>query len=216
MLRSGKIFLFGKRSSGKYQMNLTCHDHSWQAGVGGSDSCPELRLCWGLLRCSAAILVFATALLLQGFTGEAQAAKGKNTPYFAALKADEVHVRKGPARSYDILWTFRSLGLPVEVTAEHEHWRRIRDSTGSEGWVYFRLISNLRMALITPWQTEKGVISLNKSSRAGSPVIARLEPGVKVLVKSCTGTSCLVSVGGFKGWIEQKKLWGVYPGETLN
>lgn len=155
-------------------------------------------------------------LLLLSFAGGAQAAKSANTPYFAALKADEVHVRKGPGRSYDIVWTFRSLGLPVEVTAEHEHWRRIRDSSGSEGWVYFRLITNLRMALITPWQKTKGAIALHKSSSAASPIVAKLEPRVKVLVKSCTGTSCLVSVGGFKGWIEQKKLWGVYPGEVLN
>ena len=136
-------------------------------------------------------------------------------PHFAALKADEVHVRKGPGRQYDIVWTYRSLGLPVEVTASHEHWRRVRDSSGAEGWVYFRLLTALRMALISPWKKQKRTTSLRKKPGVGAPVVVRLEPGVKVLVKSCTGSWCLVSVGGFKGWIEQTSLWGVYPGEVV-
>ncbi len=181
-------------------------------GVSGWHVGPE-RLARG-----AAVLLLG--LLLLFVSGETRAAPDVKTPYFAALKADEVHVRKGPGRSYDILWTYRSLGLPVEVTAEHEHWRRVRDSTGAEGWVYFRLITSLRMALIAPWektsaQPSAGTVPLFRSERAGAAVVAKLEPGVKVLVKSCNGTSCLVSVGGFAGWISQKKLWGVYPGEII-
>ncbi len=156
------------------------------------------------------------AVLILLFSGHgADAARKTKMPYFAALKADEVHVRKGPGREYDIQWTYRSLGLPVEVTAEHEHWRRIRDSSGAEGWVWFRLITALRMALIAPWEKKQSVHALHKSASPDSAVIARLEPGVKVLVKSCNGEACLVSVGGFRGWIRQKKLWGVYPGEVI-
>ena len=152
-------------------------------------------------------------LLVIGFVlfaaiGPAQAVKKAHTPYFGALKADEVHVRKGPGRSYDIVWTFRSLGLPVEVTAAHEHWRRVRDSTGAEGWVYFRLITGLRMALIAPWEKSRGTIPLYKLAGTDSSIVARLEPGVKVRVKTCGGTSCLVAVGGFEGWITQKKALG--------
>ena len=137
------------------------------------------------------------------------------TPHFAALKADKVHVRKGPGRKYDIVWTYHSLGLPVEVTASHEHWRRVRDSTGAEGWVYFRLLTALRMALISPWQKQKMAISLHSSASLESAAVVNLEAGVKVLVKSCTGNWCLVSISNFKGWIEQKKLWGVYQGEVI-
>ena len=191
-------------------MNSSRNDHCIHAG--------PMKLCRGTIsRLPAAVaLLLAFSLVLMGNAGLAQAAKGTTKPYFGALKADEVHVRKGPGRDYDILWTYRSLGLPVEVTAQHEHWRRIRDSGGSEGWVYFRLITALRMALIAPWQKKKGTISLQKSASGGSAVVARLEPGVQVLVKTCTGASCLVTVGGFKGWIAQKKLWGVYPGEIIN
>ena len=160
------------------------------------------------------ICLVAFLLVATGRTS-AMAAGNAITPHFAALKADKVHVRKGPGRKYDIVWTFRSLGLPVEVTARHEHWRRIRDSAGSEGWVHFRLISALRMALVSPWQDEKQTIILHRDAAENSRPVARLEPSVKVLVKSCTGNWCLVTVGSFKGWIGQKKLWGVYPGEVI-
>lgn len=166
----------------------------------------------------AVVGAFLNVLLFCLLASAASAAETKSkpfTPYFAALKADEVHFRKGPGRQYDILWTYRSLGLPVEVTASHEHWRRVRDSSGAEGWVYFRLLTRLRMALTSPWQKEKTTIALYRKANVDSPLVANLEPGVKVLVKSCTGKWCKVSVASFRGWIIQKKLWGVYPGEII-
>ena len=162
---------------------------------------------------TTALLLLAGCLFAGA--GPLNAASPPYTPHFAALKSDEVHVRKGPGRKYDILWTYRSLGLPLEVTAKHEHWRRVRDSTGAEGWVYFRLLSALRMGVISPWKKQKITISLFKKASTDSATIVRLEPGVKVLIKSCRGAWCLVSVGGFKGWIEQTKIWGVYPGEIF-
>ncbi len=168
---------------------------------------------FGLL--GLAIMLLVSSVLALASAGPVNAASAPYTPHFAALKSDEVHVRKGPGRKYDILWTYRSLGLPVEVTAKHEHWRRVRDSTGAEGWVYFRLLSALRMGLISPWKKQKITISLFQKASAASAVVVRLESDVKVLIKSCRSSWCFVTVGGFKGWIEQAKLWGVYPGETF-
>ncbi len=179
---------------------------NYQMNANGSYSFRLLRL---------AIMLLVGSALTLAKAGPVIAASAPYTPHFAALKSDEVHVRKGPGRKYDILWTYRSLGLPLEVTAKHEHWRRVRDSTGAEGWVYFRLLSALRMGLISPWKKQKITISLFKKASAGSTVVVRLESGVKVLIKSCQGSWCFVSVGGFKGWIEQAKLWGVYPGEVF-
>lgn len=136
-------------------------------------------------------------------------------PHFASLKADEVHVRKGPGEDYDILWTYRSIGLPVEVTAAHEHWRRIRDSEGSEGWVHFRLLSALRSALIAPWEKNGEVTPLLDDDDAGARMVAKLESGVKVFVSRCDGKWCRVSVAALAGWLPQNRLWGIYPGETF-
>ncbi len=43
-------------------------------------------------------------------------------------------------------WVYTRAGLPVEITAEFENWRRIRDSEGAEGWVYHSLLSGRRTA----------------------------------------------------------------------
>ena len=195
MLRSGKACPRKKASSGRDQMNLNTNCHS--------------------LSPLGAVIALTCALLFLVGAGPLYAKSGSYTTHFSTLKADEVHVRKGPGRKYDILWTYRSIGLPLEVTGEHEHWRRVRDSTGAEGWVYFRLLSALRMGLISPWKKEKITVPLYKNADLDSATVVKLEPGVKVLVKSCLGSWCLVSVEGFKGWIEQTKLWGVYPGEVI-
>jgi SH3-like domain-containing protein len=34
-------------------------------------------------------------------------------------------------------------------------------------------------------------------------------------VEQCTGFWCLVAGDGFRGWIEQDRLWGVYPQEQF-
>jgi SH3-like domain-containing protein len=38
---------------------------------------------------------------------------------------------------------------------------------------------------------------------------------VIVNVRNCDGSWCLVDGDGFKGYIEQVKLWGVYPDERI-
>jgi SH3-like domain-containing protein len=34
-------------------------------------------------------------------------------------------------------------------------------------------------------------------------------------VEECTSEWCLISVQGHEGWVEQERLWGVYPGERV-
>ena len=55
----------------------------------------------------------------------------------------------GPAKTYEIKWLYQRAGLPVEITAEFENWRRIRDSDGTEGWVYHSLLSGRRTGMVT-------------------------------------------------------------------
>ena len=54
-------------------------------------------------------------------------------PRFVSLKSDKVNVRKGPSTDQSIVWVFSRAGLPVEVIAESENWRRVRDSEGADG-----------------------------------------------------------------------------------
>ena len=139
---------------------------------------------------------------------------GLPVPRFVSLKADRVTVRGGPDKDHDVAWIYTRAGWPVEITAEFENWRRIRDCDGAEGWVYHSLLTGKRTAAVQ-LKTKTDLAPLYQSPDAHSAVTARLQVGVLGSVKHCTGTWCQISGDGFGGWIEQSALWGVYPGEKI-
>ncbi|PZQ80794.1 MAG: hypothetical protein DI549_16220 [Ancylobacter novellus] len=142
-------------------------------------------------------------------------ASGLPVPRFLSLKADKVNVRSGPTRDHGVAWVFTRAGLPVEVTAEFETWRRIRDSDGAEGWVYHSMLSGRRTALVNPWAKNEST-ALYAAPEKDAAVRARLEPGVLGKVDHCDGKWCRFFDNGFDGFVEQEKLWGVYPGEKFD
>jgi SH3-like domain-containing protein len=109
----------------------------------------------------------------------------------------------------------------VEIIAEYETWRRIRDSEGTEGWVLHSLLSGRRTALAMPWaKGNQPPISLFDRADEKSGVVAHLQPGVITNIKGCDGRWCrvIIAMEGARdvdGYIQQEKLWGVYPNETV-
>lgn len=187
----------------------------------------------GTARLGLALGLAASALvdafLPSGFQGRAVAAEvaqaaasgpstGLRVPRFVSLKSDKVNVRRGPSTDQSIVWVFSRAGLPVEIIAEFENWRRVRDSEGADGWVYHSLLSGRRTVLVSPWSkgTQSPVsIPLHKSRSAGSNVVAQLQPGVIGDVVGCDGSWCKLSVGAYSGYVQQEKLWGVYRDEKV-
>ena len=162
----------------------------------------------------ATLFVFALTLPSARAGGDA-ATSGLPVPRFVSLKTDRVNVRGGPDKDHDVVWIYTRMGLPVEITAEFENWRRIRDSDGTEGWVYHSMLSGKRTAIVhLKSKTDLG--PLYAEPDAHSPVTAELQPGVLGAIKRCTGTWCRLSGDGFDGWIEQNRLWGVYPDEKID
>ena len=139
---------------------------------------------------------------------------GLPVPRFVSLKTDRVNVRGGPEKDHDVTFIYTRTGWPVEITAEFENWRRIRDYDGSEGWVYHSLLSGKRMAAVQLKSTTD-LASLHAKPDEQSLVTARLQSGVLGTVKHCTGAWCRIAGDGFDGWIEQNRLWGVYPDEKV-
>jgi len=142
-------------------------------------------------------------------------ASGLQVPRFVSLKSNRVNVRKGPSTGHPVAWVFSRAGLPVEVLAESENWRQIRDSEGSEGWVFYALLSGRRTALVMPWVKNPQTIALYEDASASSKVVARVESGVLGSVHECNGKWCNFTVGNYNGWIEQERLWGVYRDEEV-
>jgi SH3-like domain-containing protein len=139
---------------------------------------------------------------------------GLPVPRYVSLKSDHVNVRAGPTKDNDVAWVYTRSGLPVEITAEFENWRRVRDSEGAEGWVYHSLLSGRRTAVVT-MKSKDELAPLYDYADATSAVAARLQAGVVAQVKKCTNGWCRVTGNGFDGWIEQRRLWGVYADEKV-
>ena len=146
-------------------------------------------------------------------------ASGLPVPRFVSLKADRTNLRTGPGTEYPTQWVYRRSGLPVEVIREFEGWRQVRDSEGATGWVLGPLLSGRRTALLLPWEIKPGAVVPEVSVRAdasnGAGVVATAEAGVIANVRSCDGRWCQVAIGDIRGYIEQGKMWGVYPGEVF-
>ena len=160
------------------------------------------------------------AMMLMAFPAMAQpelpagSSSGLPVPRFVSLKPDKVNVRAGPTRNHDVAWQFTRSGLPVEITAESDNWRRIRDWEGSEGWVYHSLLSGRRTAMVTSKHKDE-LVPLFAAAEDQTHVVARLQPGVSASVRKCTGKWCQINGAGFDGWIAQERLWGVYPNELV-
>jgi SH3-like domain-containing protein len=131
-------------------------------------------------------------------------------PRFVSLRSDKVNVRAGPGVRYPIEWVFERKGMPVEVVAEYENFRKVRDIEGTEGWVHMNLLSSRRGIIIT------GVVrTIRREPHDDSPAVARAEPDVIGLLLECQGDWCRVDLSGFRGWLKRTEFWGVFPDEKI-
>lgn len=158
-------------------------------------------------------LVAALCVVLAG--GVAAQDRGPVTnlplPRFVSLKTSEGNVRRGPSRTHRIDWIFKRKDIPLEITAEHGHWRRIRDRDGAGGWVHYSLLSGARTVIV-----EAEMADMKSIPDDTSRTVAQLELGVIARIEECRPDWCEISSAGYKGWVRKTALWGVRPGEVLN
>lgn len=175
---------------------------------------PVMRGLWLATAMLATFGVHSAASAQDMTTGSAT---GLPVPRYVSLKSDRVNLREGPSKEHRTRWVFQRAGLPVEITAEFETWRRVRDADGTEGWVLHSLLSGRRTALVAPWSKAKDeTFPLLESASESSGVLARLQPGVIANVASCANAWCRVAVAKMDGYIKQDRLWGVYPNEKVD
>ena len=111
---------------------------------------------------------------------------GLPIPRFVSLKSDRVNARSGPNKDQDVRWVYTHAGMPVEVTAEFENWRRIRDWEGAEGWVYHSLLSGKRTATVVPKTKDELVPLFEKANLEvpdSGPPAARCARRAEVLLR---------------------------------
>ncbi len=130
-------------------------------------------------------------------------------PRFVSLKAAEGNVRRGPSLTHRIDWVFQRRDMPLRITAEHGHWRRVEDRDGLGGWIHYSLLSGTRTVII-----EQDMMTLRSRPEPQAPVTAALEAGVIARLGKCDLEWCRVSSAGYKGWVPKARLWGVAMDEV--
>ena len=131
-------------------------------------------------------------------------------PRFVSLRSSEVNLRTGPGTNYPVDWVFVRRELPVEVIAEFDVWRKIRDWQGTVGWVHQSMLDGRRTARVTGADREL------RSEPADSAVaVARLAPGVIGRLLQCEAVWCRIDADGYRGWLKRDEFWGTYPDEKV-
>jgi SH3-like domain-containing protein len=136
---------------------------------------------------------------------------GLPIPRFASLRASDVNLRTGPGTRYPIEWVFTHPGMPVEITAEYEFWRRVRDADGDEGWVHKNALTGKRAVIVTG-----SAHDLRRKPDAAAAVAAHLETGAMGQLLSCTKDWCKLKFAGVKGYLPKGEFWGAYQEEIFD
>ena len=162
----------------------------------------------GIVGAAGALVLLVAAA--QGRATPADEDAGLKVPRFVSLHSDKVNLRTGPGRQYPIEWVLTRKDMPVEVIAQFEHWRRIRDWEGTSGWVHERMLTGKRAVIV-----KGGVRPVLRQPDPAAPVIAWAEPGVVGRLLECRGAWCKVETSEVTGWMRRGDVWGVYPEETV-
>ncbi len=150
----------------------------------------------------------------------AAAGSGLTVPRFVSLKSDRVNLRAGPGTEYPASWVFRRAGLPVEIIKEFEAWRQVRDADGVDGLGTAELPLRPAHGAGAALGGEAGPAAAantdpHQRQRERRGPRPSSKPASSPTSTHCDGRWCEVSVEAVHGYIEQKKLWGVYEGEVV-
>lgn len=156
------------------------------------------------------VMLFAAVCLVAVLPRSANTQDVTSVPRYVSLRSDEVNVRTGPGVRYPVKWVFVRKFMPVEVIADYDTWRKIRDWEGAEGWVHRAMLSSRRHVI-----TVGEVSTLRQSPTEKSRAVAKLENGVVAEVEACDADWCKLSVGGYEGWLKRASLWGLKRDETV-
>ncbi|EAR50940.1 hypothetical protein OG2516_13746 [Oceanicola granulosus HTCC2516] len=160
------------------------------------------------------LAILVSALFLSAAAAGAQevgAVTNLPLPRYVSLKTSEGNLRRGPSLSHRIDWVLTRRNMPLRVTAEYGHWRRVIDRDGVGGWVHYSLLSGVRTVIV-----EADELSLLGRPDAAAPEVARFERGVVARIDECLPDWCRLSAGGYRGWAPKGAYWGVEPGEVLD
>ena len=151
------------------------------------------------------------ALAQTGAAPDVGPVTGWPLPRYVSLRSNAARARRGPSRQHRVDWTFVRRDMPLRLTAEFEHWRRVEDAEGMGGWIHYTALSGARTALV-----QRDLTPLRSQPRPGAAEVALLERGVVARILGCEADWCRLGVDGLRGWVDRRALWGIDPHEVLD
>ncbi len=163
------------------------------------------------------LAIFGALLMINSVSAQTAAddtESGLALPRMVSLRSNLINARSGPGARYPIEWVYRQKTAPVEIIAEFELWRKIKDWEGSESWVHKSMLSGRR----TVKMTAKGESNIYNNADYNSRVIAKVEDQVVGEVKKCPAGSdfCLIAFDSIEGWVPRRNFFGVYAKEAID
>ncbi|MEN3975468.1 SH3 domain-containing protein [Emcibacter sp. SYSU 3D8] len=135
---------------------------------------------------------------------------GLPLPRFVTLSSGKINMRVGPGSRYPIDWVYTRRGMPVEIIAEYELWRKVRDVDGAEGWMLKHMVSSKRGAIVTV-----AVATLRRDPEDTASPVLYAKKGVQGELDECRKEWCKLEVDGATGWLRKSSLWGAYSYEVF-
>ena len=121
---------------------------------------------------------------------------------FLSLKKNKVNVRYGPSFDTPIKYIYKKVNLPIKQIDKKENFRRIIDHKKNSGWIHVSQLKKINSVIPL-----KDKILYKKPSNFSKP-LAKIKKGRVLVVQKCEDNWCKIKTGKFKGWIENKNIWG--------
>ena len=121
------------------------------------------------------------------------------------LRHDKVNLRQGPSKNYPIKLFYKKKFLPVSIQDSSYNFRKIRDHENNSGWIHISQLSKKKAAIVIG----KDLIMFKNPTIYSNPIVI-LKEGRLVKINKCKETWCKVSSDGFKGWVKNENLWGLF------
>lgn len=125
-------------------------------------------------------------------------------PRYASIRSSTVNLRTGPGTQYPITWTIKHARLPVQIIAEYETWRQIKDPDGTTGWVHQSMLSGKRYVLV-----RKDILPFLDGPDRQGRILAKIRSGEIATYKRCENGFCQVEIAKKKGWLPVQAVWGL-------
>lgn len=142
----------------------------------------------------------------------AKISSGICKPYFVSIKRSPINLHVGPGKNYKVISTYVIKNVPVLVSAKYDHWRRITDPEGTQGWLHKNQLSVKRYVI-----TVTDNVKLMSGTNDNAKLIVMISKNVTLKLNEIRGNWCFISCQSgskkFKGWVEKTNVFGVFKEE---